>query len=167
MTAPEATTTLLSCRVNGREIQAEVENRTTLVQLLRDHLGLTGTKVGCDTTSCGACTVLVGGLPTKSCTLFAVQAEDRSVTTIEGVGSEDDLHPVQQGFWEEHGLQCGYCTPGMVMTSIGFLERTPNPTESEIRAAIAGNLCRCTGYVNIVRAIGKAADILNAVEPEK
>ncbi len=162
MKAPKTTTTKISCLVNGRKIEAETENRTILVHFLRHQLGLTGTKVGCDTTSCGACTVLVDGRSVKSCTLFAVQANGRSVRTIEGVGSETNLHPVQRGFWEEHGLQCGYCTPGMIMTAIAFLKRVSDPSESEIRSAIAGNLCRCTGYVNIIRAIDKAAEIMRA-----
>jgi carbon-monoxide dehydrogenase small subunit len=162
MTAPDKTTTAITLVVNDRSHDVVVENRTTLVQLLRSQLGLTGTKVGCDTTSCGACTVHVDGRPTKSCTLFAVQANGRTVTTIEGVGSETELHPVQDGFRREHGLQCGYCTPGMVMTSIAFLERVPDPSEQQIREAIAGNLCRCTGYVNIITAIGTAGRLMDA-----
>ncbi len=162
MTAPDEMTTAITLVVNDRTHDVVVENRTTLVQLLRNQLGLTGTKVGCDTTSCGACTVHVDGRPTKSCTLFAVQANGRTVTTIEGVGSETKLHPVQDGFRREHGLQCGYCTPGMVMTSIAFLERVPDPSEQQIREAIAGNLCRCTGYVNIVTAIGTAGRLMDA-----
>lgn len=162
MTAPDEMTTAITLVVNDRTHDVVVENRMTLVQLLRNQLGLTGTKVGCDTTSCGACTVHVDGRPTKSCTLFAVQANGRTVTTIEGVGSETKLHPVQDGFRREHGLQCGYCTPGMVMTSIAFLERVPDPSEQQIREAIAGNLCRCTGYVNIVTAIGTAGRLMDA-----
>ena len=143
--------------VNGEERSGEVEARTLLVHFLRDHLGLTGTHVGCDTSQCGACVVSVDGVTTKSCTMLAVQADGCSVTTIEGLAQDGSFHPVQEGFWEEHGLQCGYCTPGMIMSSVALLERNPNPSEEEIRHALEGNICRCTGYQNIVRAVQYAA----------
>lgn len=143
--------------VNGVPREAEVETRTLLVHFLRDTLRLTGTHIGCDTTNCGACTILLDGKAVKSCTVLAVQADGRGVTTVEGLESGGKLHPVQEGFIEEHGLQCGFCTPGMLMTSVALLERNPRPSETEIRHAIAGNLCRCTGYVNIVKAIQYAA----------
>jgi aerobic carbon-monoxide dehydrogenase small subunit len=143
--------------INGEKHQAEVEPRLLLVHLIRDVLRLTGTHIGCDTTHCGACTVLVDGRPIKSCTMFAVQAHGREIMTVEGLEQNGALHPVQEGFMQEHGLQCGYCTPGMLMTSYAFLKKTPNPTEAEIRWAISGNLCRCTGYVNIVKSIEYAA----------
>ena len=143
--------------VNGREHEAEVEPRLLLVHFLREQLGLTGTHVGCDTSQCGACTVLVDGVSTKSCTAFAVQADGLEVTTIEGMATGGVLHPLQEGFWEEHGLQCGYCTPGMIMSAADLLARNPNPSEAEIRRGIAGNLCRCTGYEHIVNAIQHAA----------
>ena len=143
--------------VNGAERVAQVESRTLLVHLIRETFRLTGTHIGCDTTHCGACTVLLDGRPVKSCTVFAVQADGREVTTVEGLERDGTLHPVQEGFHEEHGLQCGYCTPGMMMTAVALLERNPNPTEDEIRHAISGNLCRCTGYVNIVKSIQYAA----------
>jgi len=127
------------------------------VYMLRDGLGLTGSHVGCDTSNCGACTVHLDGVSCKSCTVLAVQADGAAVTTIEGIGSEGDLHPLQEAFWAEHGLQCGYCTPGMIMAAAGLLERTPNPTEEEIRHGLEGNLCRCTGYHNIVKAVQSAA----------
>lgn len=143
--------------VNGVEHTAEVEPRQLLVHFLRETLGLTGTHVGCDTSSCGACTVHLNGDAVKSCTILTAQADGASITTIEGMGSEGNLHPVQEGFWEEHGLQCGYCTPGMIMTASAFLETNPNPTEAEIRHALEGNLCRCTGYTKIVDAIEACA----------
>jgi carbon-monoxide dehydrogenase small subunit len=143
-------------RVNGEEHAADVEPRLLLVRFLRETLGLTGTHIGCDTSQCGACTVIVDGVAAKSCTMFAVQADGCDVLTVEGLGATD-LHPVQEGFWEEYGLQCGYCTPGMIMASRQLLLRNPNPTEEEIREGIHGNLCRCTGYQNIVRAIQYAA----------
>ena len=143
--------------VNGTVREAEVDSRLLLVHFLRDRLQLTGTHVGCDTTHCGACTVLLDGTPVKSCTVLAVQADGRAVTTVEGLERDGKLHPVQEGFWEKHGLQCGYCTPGMMMTSYALLQRNKNPTELEIRQAISGNLCRCTGYVNIVKAVEYAA----------
>ena len=143
--------------VNGTLHAAEVDSRLLLVHFLRENLRLTGTHIGCDTSQCGACTVLVDGKSAKSCTIFAVQADGSSVTTIEGLAPEGQLHPVQQGFWEEHGLQCGYCTPGMIMASADLLERNPKPNEEEVREALAGNLCRCTGYHNIVKAVKAAS----------
>ena len=143
--------------VNGAPREAEVESRLLLVHLLRENLRLTGTHIGCDTTHCGACTVLLDGVPVKSCTVLAVQADLRSVTTVEGLERDGKLHPIQEGFMQEHGLQCGYCTPGMLMTGYALLERNKNPQEGEIRHAISGNLCRCTGYVNIVKAVQYAA----------
>ena len=143
--------------VNGTEHEAEVESRLLLVHLLREVLRLTGTHIGCDTTHCGACTVLLDDEPVKSCTVLAVQADGRKVMTVEGLEQDGKLHPIQEGFWQEHGLQCGYCTPGMLMTSYALLQRNPRPTEDEIRHAISGNLCRCTGYVNIVKAVQYAA----------
>jgi carbon-monoxide dehydrogenase small subunit len=143
--------------VNGESREAEIEPRLLLVHLLRDRLGLTGTHVGCDTTNCGACTVHVNGEAVKSCTVLAVQADGAEVTTIEGMGSAGNLHPLQEGFWAEHGLQCGYCTPGMIMAAADLLKRNPDPTEDEIRHGLEGNLCRCTGYHNIVKAVQHAA----------
>jgi carbon-monoxide dehydrogenase small subunit len=143
--------------VNGERHEAEVEPRLLLVHLLRDVLRLTGTHIGCDTTHCGACTVLLEDRPVKSCTVFAVQAHGKRLMTVEGLEQDGRLHPIQEGFVQEHGLQCGYCTPGMMMTSYAFLKRTPTPSEDEIRHAISGNLCRCTGYVNIVKAVQYAA----------
>jgi len=153
----DVTTQTLTLTVNGQERSVEVEPRLLLVHLLRQKLALTGTHVGCDTTSCGACTVLVDGTPVKSCTYFAVQAEGRSVTTVEGLMRDGGLHPVQQGFKEEHGLQCGFCTPGMLLVTSALLEENPSPSEEEIRWAISGNLCRCTGYQNIVKSVQWAA----------
>ena len=147
----------ITVRVNGQERPADVEPRLLLVDLLRSGLRLTGTHVGCDTSSCGACTVLLDGEPVKSCTLLAVQADGRAVTTVEGLAEGAALHPVQTGFHEEHGLQCGFCTPGMMLVVAALLERNPDPTEEEIRWAISGNVCRCTGYVNIVRSVQHAA----------
>ena len=144
--------------VNGQAHELEVEPRTLLVHALREQLGLTGSHVGCDTSSCGACTVHVDGRAAKSCTLLAVQCDGSEVTTIEGIGSPDALHPVQEAFWEHHGLQCGYCTPGMIMAGADLLNRNPDPTEHDVRKAIEGNLCRCTGYHNIVKAILSAAE---------
>jgi carbon-monoxide dehydrogenase small subunit len=143
--------------VNGTPHEAEVETRTLLVHFIREELRLTGTHIGCDTTNCGACTILLDGKAVKSCTILAVQAEGRQIRTVEGLAEDGKLHPVQEGFVEEHGLQCGFCTPGMMMTTVAFLAKNPNPTEDEIRHAIAGNLCRCTGYVNIVKAVQYAA----------
>ena len=147
----------ITVTVNGEPHTDTVEARLLLVHFLRENLRLTGTHIGCDTTHCGACTVLLDGRPVKSCTLFAVQADGRLVRTVEGLEQNGVLHPVQVGFKEEHGLQCGYCTPGMMMTAAALLEHNPVPTEAEIREAISGNLCRCTGYVNIVKAIKHAA----------
>jgi aerobic carbon-monoxide dehydrogenase small subunit len=144
-------------KVQGTEREAEVESRLLLVHFLREVLGLTGTHIGCDTTHCGACTVLLDGQPVKSCTVLAVQADGREVMTVEGLEQGGKLHPIQDGFWQEHGLQCGYCTPGMLMTGYALLERNADPSETEIRQAISGNLCRCTGYVNIVKAVQHAA----------
>lgn len=155
----------LSMTVNGRPVSADVEPRTLLVHFIREHLRLTGTHVGCETSYCGACTVLVDGNSIKSCTMFAVQADGADITTIEGVASGDELHPVQEGFWERHGLQCGYCTPGMIMSSIALLENNDHPSEAEIRHGIEGNLCRCTGYHNIVRAVEYAAAKMRGEEP--
>jgi carbon-monoxide dehydrogenase small subunit len=143
--------------VNGESRSAEVEPRLLLVHFLRETLGLTGTHVGCDTTSCGACTVLLDGVPVKSCTVLAVQAQGRAITTVEGLETADGLHPMQQAFHEEHGLQCGFCTPGMMLTAIALLEESPDPSEGEIRWALSGNVCRCTGYQNIVKAVRSAA----------
>ncbi len=143
--------------VNGESHEGEVDSRFLLVHFIRDTLRLTGTHIGCDTTHCGACTILLDGEPVKSCTVLAVQANGKELKTVEGLAENGNLHPVQEGFWEEHGLQCGYCTPGMMMTSYALLQRNPNPTEREIREAISGNLCRCTGYVNIVKSVQHAA----------
>ena len=145
--------------VNGEPRTAEVEPRTLLVHLLREHLNLTGTHVGCDTSNCGACTVWLDGDAVKSCTVLAVQADCREVTTIEGISENGDLHPMQRSFHEHHGLQCGYCTPGMVMTAIKLLEANPAPTDEEIRHGLEGNLCRCTGYENIVAAVRAASEV--------
>jgi carbon-monoxide dehydrogenase small subunit len=145
-------------KVNGRNREAEVEPRLLLVHFIRDVLALTGTHVGCDTTNCGACTVLLDGRPVKSCTVFAVQVDGRQIRTIEGVADNGKLHPLQEGFKEEHGLQCGFCTPGMIMSACALLEKNPHPSEQEIRWGISGNLCRCTGYQNIVRAVQYAAN---------
>lgn len=147
----------ISLTINGTTHQAEVESRLLLVHLLRDELRLTGTHIGCDTTHCGACTVLLDGEPIKSCTVLAVQADGAELTTVEGLAQNGELHPLQEGFWEEHGLQCGYCTPGMLMTGYALLQRNADPSEADIRQAISGNLCRCTGYVNIVKAVRYAA----------
>ncbi len=143
--------------LNGQPVEADIEPRLLLVHFIREVAGLTGTHVGCDTTSCGACTVQVNGVPTKSCTMFAVQANGAQISTVEGLEQNATLSPIQQGFFEEHGLQCGFCTPGMMMTAEAFLRDHPSPTDDEIRHAISGNLCRCTGYVNIVKAIQHAA----------
>ena len=149
----------VTVQINGDTYSAEVEPRLLLSQLLRDKLDLTGTHVGCDTSSCGACTVLVNGKATKSCTIFAVQADGSEVTTVEGLASADgELHPIQAAFREQHGLQCGFCTPGMMITAVQILERNPNPSEDEIRTGLRGNLCRCTGYHNIVNAVQQASN---------
>jgi carbon-monoxide dehydrogenase small subunit len=155
----------LSLTVNGKNVSDDVEPRTLLVHFIREQLRLTGTHVGCETGYCGACTVLVDGKSVKSCTMFAVQAEGADIKTIEGVATNGELHPVQEGFWERHGLQCGFCTPGMIMSSIALLEENASPTEDEIRHGIEGNLCRCTGYHNIVRAVEYAAARLRGEEP--
>jgi len=143
--------------INGVEKEAEVESRLLLVHLIREDFDMTGTHIGCDTTSCGACTILVNGTPLKSCTMFAVQADGAEITTVEGLAVNGALSPIQQGFHEEHGLQCGFCTPGMMLTSLALLKENSDPTENEIRHAISGNLCRCTGYINIVKAVQHAA----------
>ncbi|MBE9376529.1 (2Fe-2S)-binding protein [Saccharopolyspora sp. HNM0983] len=148
----------VSITVNGEQRGHDVEDRTLLVHHLRDDRGLTGTNVGCDTTSCGACTVLLDGESVKSCTVLAAQADGRSVTTIEGLAEGEQLHPMQQAFREHHGLQCGFCTPGMVMASVSLLDENPDPTEQEVRSGLEGNLCRCTGYHNIVQAVLSAAE---------
>jgi carbon-monoxide dehydrogenase small subunit len=148
----------ISITVNGRVRRATVEPRLLLVHFLREQLNLTGTHIGCDTTQCGACTIILDGRSAKSCTIFAAQADGSTITTIEGLATEGQLHPLQEGFWEEHGLQCGYCTPGMIMSAVNLLSENPQPTEREIREGIAGNLCRCTGYQHIVNAIQHAAN---------
>jgi len=147
----------ITIEINGEKTTETIQPRTLLVHLLRDKLGLTGTHIGCDTTQCGACTVLLDGKAIKSCTMFAFQAKNRKVTTIEGLGKTNNLHPIQQAFWEEHGLQCGYCTPGIIMTLVQVLKEHKNPTEEQIREGLAGNICRCTGYHNIVKAAMSAA----------
>jgi aerobic carbon-monoxide dehydrogenase small subunit len=161
----------IQLQVNGKACQSPVEPRMLLVHYLRDVLGLTGTHIGCETTLCGACTVLLDGRAVKSCTVLAVQADGSEVTTIEGLASLGEsnggLHPVQEGFWEKHGLQCGYCTPGMIMTAVELLRANPRPTDAEIRRALAGNLCRCTGYQNIVDAVHYAAKKLKARKTRK
>ena len=151
--------------INGEKLSADVEPRLLLVHLIREVFRLTGTHIGCDTTHCGACTVLLDGRAVKSCTMFAVQANGREIQTVEGLEQNGALHPLQEGFIAEHGLQCGYCTPGMLMTSKAFLEKHPSPSEDDIRWAISGNLCRCTGYVNIVKAVQHAAGKLRATAP--
>ncbi|HEY7350754.1 MAG TPA: (2Fe-2S)-binding protein [Ktedonobacterales bacterium] len=148
--------THVTLTINGEAHQAEVEPRLLLVHFIREVANLTGTHIGCDTTSCGACTVLINGTPAKSCTLLAVQVNGAEIQTVEGLEQNGQLHPIQQGFFEEHGLQCGFCTPGMMLVGKALLEQNPNPSEAEIRRAISGNLCRCTGYVNIVKAIDSA-----------
>ena len=147
----------VSVTVNGKVRRGDVEPRLLLVHFLREHLLLTGAHVGCDTSQCGACTVLVDGRSVKSCTLFAVQVDGSAITTVEGLATDGQLHPVQEGFWREHGLQCGYCTPGMIMSAVHLLDGNPNPTEQQIREGISGNYCRCTGYQHIVNAIQAAA----------
>ena len=151
---------LVKLSVNGEKHEANVEPRLLLVHMIREVLRLTGTHIGCDTTHCGACTVLMDGRPVKSCTIFAVQAQGKQLMTVEGLEQDGKLHPLQEGFMAEHGLQCGYCTPGMLMTSFAFLKKHPKPSEDDIRWAISGNLCRCTGYVNIVKAVQHAAAAL-------
>jgi aerobic carbon-monoxide dehydrogenase small subunit len=158
------TTQHITVTVNGESREADVEPRLLLVHLLRDAFGLTGTHIGCDTSNCGACTVHVDGESAKSCTMLAVQADGRSVSTIEGLASGAALHPLQQAFWDQHGLQCGFCTPGMIMQAAWLLGQNPDPSEAEIRDGISGNLCRCTGYVNIVKSIQQAAGTLREGE---
>jgi len=152
----------ISINVNGTQHTNEVESRLLLSSYLRETLNLTGAHIGCDTTSCGACTVLLNGAAVKSCTLFAVQANGATVTTIEGLATNGELHPIQEGFWEKHGLQCGFCTPGMILSAYDLLQRNPHPTEQEIRHGLAGNLCRCTGYHNIVKAVQYAAEKMSS-----
>jgi aerobic carbon-monoxide dehydrogenase small subunit len=156
----------ISVTVNGEPRGATVDSRLLLVHYIREHLSLTGTHIGCDTSSCGACTVLLDGRAVKSCTMFAVQADGHTIETIEGLASDGQLHPLQEGFWERHGLQCGFCTPGMIMAAKDLLAKNPNPTEEEIRHGISGNLCRCTGYVKIVEAIQYAAAKLQEQQEE-
>jgi carbon-monoxide dehydrogenase small subunit len=148
----------ITVTVNGEAQTVDVEPRVLLAHLLREGLRMTGTHIGCDTTNCGACTVLVDGRPTKSCTMLAVQADGHQVTTVEGLSTASELHPLQEGFKQEHGLQCGFCTPGMMMSATALLQRNPDPTEEDVRWALSGNLCRCTGYQNIVKAVLWAAD---------
>jgi carbon-monoxide dehydrogenase small subunit len=152
----------ITLTVNGRSISAEVEARMTLADFLREQLGLTGTKLGCEHGVCGSCTVLWDGAAVRSCLVLAAQADGANLTTIEGLATGEAMHPVQQAFWEHHGLQCGFCTPGMVLTAVALLEENPDPSEQEIREALSGNLCRCTGYQNIVRAVRAAAEQMQA-----
>jgi carbon-monoxide dehydrogenase small subunit len=159
-----ATKKLIRLKVNGQHREAEIEPRLLLVHFIRDILGLTGTHVGCDTTNCGACTVILDGRPVKSCTVFAVQAEGREIRTIEGLANNGQLHPLQEGFKEEHGLQCGFCTPGMILSAYALLDKNPDPSEEEIRWGISGNLCRCTGYQNIIMAVQYAAKKMSGGE---
>ena len=147
----------ITMTVNGQTYSGSVEARTLLVDFLRDHLELTGTNIGCDTSQCGACTIMMNGHAVKSCTALAVQAEGSEITTIEGLATNGELHPLQQAFWDEHGLQCGYCTPGMIMAGVGLLDQNSEPSESEIRHCLEGNICRCTGYQNIVKAVKSAS----------
>ncbi|TMC39707.1 MAG: (2Fe-2S)-binding protein [Chloroflexi bacterium] len=154
----------ISVTINGTVYEDDVDSRMLLVHWIRDGLQLTGTHIGCDTTACGACTILVDGKATKSCTMFAVQANGRQIMTVEGLEQNGKLHPLQEGFHEKHALQCGYCTPGMMMTGLALLQRNPNPSEHEIRVGISGNLCRCTGYINIVKAIQYAAEKMQVSE---
>ena len=156
----------ITMTVNGQEHHSEVEPRTLLVHYLREALDLTGTHVGCNTSQCGACVVLVNGEAVKSCTVLAVQADGCEVTTIEGLATEENLHPIQVGFWEKHGLQCGFCTPGMIMASYQLLKNNPNPTEAEIRKGLEGNICRCTGYQNIVSSVQYAAEQMRTSQSE-
>ena len=156
------TTTHITVTVNGEAREADVEPRLLLVHLLRDNFGLTGTHIGCDTSNCGACTVHVNGESAKACTMLAVQADGTDVVTVEGLGQPGSLHPLQQAFWDHHGLQCGYCTPGMLITAYELLALNPNPSETEVREAIAGNICRCTGYVHIVTSILAAAQAMRS-----
>jgi carbon-monoxide dehydrogenase small subunit len=155
----------VSMTVNGRAVSGDVEPRTLLVHFIRENLALTGTHIGCETSYCGACTVLVDGKTVKSCTMLTAQAEGADITTIEGLARDGELHPVQEGFWERHGLQCGFCTPGMIMSAVGLLDQNGDPSEDEIRHGIEGNLCRCTGYHNIVKAIEYAAAKMRGATP--
>ncbi len=159
----------ITVNINGADFSAEVEPRLLLVHFLRDVANLTGTHVGCDTTSCGACTVILDGKPVKSCTIFAIQADGKKIMTVEGLAQNGQLHPIQEGFHEKHGLQCGFCTPGMMLTAVAYLDKNkdPHPSEEDIRWAISGNLCRCTGYVNIVQAIQYAAEKMYVPEKEQ
>ncbi len=154
----------IQVKVNGKEYEREVQPRLLLVDFLRDSLGLTGTHVGCDTSNCGACTILFDGRSVKSCSMFAVQADGKELLTIEGLADGNNLHPLQKAFWEQHGLQCGYCTPGMILEAYWFLKENPHPTEEEIRWGVSGNLCRCTGYMNIVKAIQAATEMMATQE---
>ena len=166
----EAGVRRITVSINGSQHTVDVEPRLLLVHLIRQGLGLTGTHVGCDTTHCGACTVLFDGAPVKSCTMFAVQAEGHEITTVEGLATASELHPIQEAFKDEHGLQCGFCTPGMMLTSKALLDENPDPTEDEVRWALSGNICRCTGYQNIVKSVLSAAARLrsqSATEPEE
>lgn len=156
--------TTITVTVNGVRYTSEVEPRLLLVHYLREHLNLTGTHIGCDTSQCGACVVHVNGVSMKSCTMLAVQCDGAEITTIEGLAQDGQLHPLQEGFWEKHGLQCGFCTPGMIMAAADLLKRNPNPSEEEIRHGLEGNLCRCTGYENIVRAVRYAAEKMAAMQ---
>ncbi len=156
----------ITVTLNGESRSADVEARLLLVHFIREVLGLTGTHIGCDTTNCGACTVLLDGTPVKSCTMFAVQVDGREITTVEGLARNGALHPLQEGFKEEHGLQCGFCTPGMMLTAAALLESNPTPTEDEIRWAISGNICRCTGYMNIVKAVQWASEKMGSEQAE-
>lgn len=150
--------TAVNIKINGKEYKADVENRMLLVHFIREQAKLTGTHVGCDSSSCGVCTVLINGdTPVKSCTMFAVMADGLEISTVESLASGGKLHPIQQAFWDQHGLQCGYCTPGMMMSSLALLKRNPDPSEHDIREALSGNLCRCTGYNNIVKSVQQAA----------
>ncbi len=151
---------LVSMTVNGKQYERDVEPRRLLVHFLREDIGLTGTNVGCDTSQCGTCTILMNGMAVKSCTVLAVQANGAEVTTVEGLANDGQLHPLQQAFWDHHGLQCGFCTPGMLMAATDLVNHHPEPTEEEIRHGLEGNLCRCTGYQNIVRAVEAAADVM-------
>lgn len=156
--------TTITVTVNGVRYTSEVEPRLLLVHYLREHLNLTGTHIGCDTSQCGACVVHVNGVSVKSCTMLTVQCDGAEITTIEGLAQDGQLHPLQEGFWEKHGLQCGFCTPGMIMAAADLLKRNPNPSEEEIRHGLEGNLCRCTGYENIVRAVRYAAEKMAAMQ---
>ena len=157
----------VSVTVNGAKKEGDVEPRLLLVHFLRENLNLTGTHIGCDTSNCGACTVMLNGKTVKSCTVFAVQTNGKQVMTVEGLAQGAKLHPIQEGFWEKHGLQCGYCTPGMMLAGVALLQKNPNPTEEEIRRGISGNLCRCTGYVKIVEAIQYAAEKMRQTQTQK